>query len=95
VTVGQGRGAGSATKPEVAEPRVLAQFPHTGGDAGNPTQMAMMMDAGESKSPARALRRLAGAAVAAVLLRRNFSPSKWYALRLSLFLVIRGDGTWD
>ncbi|GJM99430.1 hypothetical protein PR202_ga16526 [Eleusine coracana subsp. coracana] len=38
--------------------------------------MAMMMDAGESRSPARALRRLAGAAVAAVLLRRTFSPSK-------------------
>ena len=38
-----------------------------------------MMTAGESKSPARALRRLAGAAVAAVLLRRSFSASKWYA----------------
>ncbi|TVU10261.1 hypothetical protein EJB05_43782, partial [Eragrostis curvula] len=38
--------------------------------------MAMMMDAGESRSPARALRRLAGAAVAAVLLRRSFSASK-------------------
>ncbi|XP_062198550.1 uncharacterized protein LOC133901265 [Phragmites australis] len=38
--------------------------------------MAMMMDTGESKSPARALRRLAGAAVAAVLLRRTFSASK-------------------
>ncbi|CAN6183185.1 unnamed protein product [Urochloa humidicola] len=38
---------------------------------------AMMMTAGESKSsPARALRRLAGAAVAAVLLRRSFSASK-------------------
>ncbi|KAF8759358.1 hypothetical protein HU200_010400 [Digitaria exilis] len=36
----------------------------------------MMMTAGESKSPARALRRLAGAAVAAVLLRRSFSASK-------------------
>ncbi|KAL6655114.1 hypothetical protein ACP70R_005940 [Stipagrostis hirtigluma subsp. patula] len=38
--------------------------------------MAMMMDAGESRSPARALRRLAGAAVAAVMLRRTFSASK-------------------
>ncbi|CAN6198789.1 unnamed protein product [Urochloa humidicola] len=38
---------------------------------------AMMMTAGESKSsPARALRRLAGAAVAAVLLRGSFSASK-------------------
>ncbi|CAN6205152.1 unnamed protein product [Urochloa humidicola] len=37
---------------------------------------AMMMTAGESRSPARALRRLAGAAVAAVLLRRSFSASK-------------------
>ncbi|WVZ65776.1 hypothetical protein U9M48_015087 [Paspalum notatum var. saurae] len=38
---------------------------------------AMMMGAGgESKSPTRALRRLAGAAVAAVLLRRSFSASK-------------------
>ncbi|XP_066394755.1 uncharacterized protein [Miscanthus floridulus] len=36
----------------------------------------MMMATGESKSPARALRRLAGAAVAAVLLRRSFSASK-------------------
>nr|CAB3457769.1 unnamed protein product [Digitaria exilis] len=42
----------------------------------------MMMTAGESKSPARALRRLAGAAVAAVLLRRSFSASKWYAVSL-------------
>jgi vacuolar protein sorting-associated protein IST1 len=41
---------------------------------------AMMMTAGESESPARALRRLAGAAVAAVLLRRTFSVSKWYAV---------------
>jgi hypothetical protein len=39
---------------------------------------AMMMATGDSKSPARALRRLAGAAVAAVLLRRSFSASKWY-----------------
>ncbi|EER99304.1 uncharacterized protein LOC8064444 [Sorghum bicolor] len=37
---------------------------------------AMMMATGDSKSPARALRRLAGAAVAAVLLRRSFSASK-------------------
>ncbi|RLN35093.1 uncharacterized protein C2845_PM03G05290 [Panicum miliaceum] len=37
---------------------------------------AMMMTAGESRSPARALRRLAGAAVAAVLLRRSISASK-------------------
>ncbi|KAL6601636.1 hypothetical protein ACP70R_044856 [Stipagrostis hirtigluma subsp. patula] len=38
--------------------------------------MAMMMAADESRSPARALRRLAGAAVAAVMLRRTFSASK-------------------
>lgn len=67
---------------------------------------AMMMATSESKSPARALRRLAGAAVAAVLLRRTFSASKWYGvhaflravlLRFFPFLLplpffLRGDG---
>ncbi|KAL6844631.1 hypothetical protein ACP4OV_025290 [Aristida adscensionis] len=38
--------------------------------------MAMMMAAEEPRSPVRALRRMAGAAVAAVLLRRTFSASK-------------------
>jgi hypothetical protein len=50
--------------------------------------MAMMMDAGKSRSPARVLRRLVGAAVAAVLLRRTFSPTKWYALCFSFRSVL-------
>jgi hypothetical protein len=48
---------------------------------------AMMMATGDSKSPARALRRLAGAAVAAVLLRRSFSASKWYGVHVFLRAV--------
>ena len=78
---------GGAASPRPQGPRAMA---------------AMMMTAGESKSPARALRRLAGAAVAAVLLRRTFSASKWYAVfpsrpcRCLLFSLprrpLRGDG---
>lgn len=49
---------------------------------------AMMMATSESKSPARVLRRLAGAAVAAVLLRRTFSASKWYGVHAFLRAVL-------
>jgi hypothetical protein len=87
--------------PEPRRPRApTPPAPHrtlthlgVGGEAsprpqGRRAMAAMMMTAGESKSPARALRRLAGAAVAAVLLRRSFSASKWYAVSLRVRAVV-------
>jgi hypothetical protein len=69
-------------EPQGSHPRQRHRTPtHLGGESEpqeRRAMAAMMMATSESKSPARVLRRLAGAAVAAVLLRRTFSASKWY-----------------
>lgn len=79
-------------EPQGSHPRQRHRTPtHLGGESEpqeRRAMAAMMIATSESKSPARALRRLAGAAVAAVLLRRTFSASKWYGVHAFLRAVL-------